>query len=135
MGLLDQVVGALGGAPAGGNSAVLETLLQFINHPQTGGLSGLVQAFQRGGLGEVVNSWVGTGQNLPITAEQIQHVFGSPALQGLAAQLGLSPDKLSGQLAELLPQVVDHLTPNGHVPESSDLLAQGLDLLKGKLFS
>lgn len=135
MGLLDQVVGALGGAPAGGNSAVLETLLQFINHPQTGGLSGLVQAFQRGGLGEVVNSWVGTGQNLPISAEQIQHVFGSPALQGLAAQLGLSPDKVSGQLAELLPQVVDHLTPNGHVPEGGDLLAQGLDLLKSKLFS
>lgn len=134
MGLLDQVVGALAGGQPGGNNALLETVMQLINNPQSGGLAGLVRTFQQGGLGEIVNSWVSTGQNLPVSAEQIRNVLDGPALQGLAAQLGVSPEQASGSLAELLPQVVDHLTPNGQVPEGGDLLAQGLDLLKGKLF-
>jgi len=134
MGLLDSVVGALAGGQSGGNNALLETVLQLINNPQTGGLAGLVQSFQQGGLGEIVNSWVSTGANLPISPEQIQRVLGNSSLQGLAAQLGVSPEQASGSLADLLPQVVDQLTPNGQVPQGGDLMAQGLDLLKGKLF-
>lgn len=134
MGLLDSVVGALAGGQSGGNNALLETVLQLINNPQTGGLAGLVQSFQQGGLGEIVNSWVSTGANLPISPEQIQRVLGNSSLQGLAAQLGVTPEQASGSLADLLPQVVDQLTPNGQVPQGSDLMAQGLDLLKGKLF-
>ncbi|KXB29045.1 hypothetical protein AT959_19710 [Dechloromonas denitrificans] len=134
MGLLDSVVGALAGGQSGGNNALLETVLQLINNPQTGGLAGLVQSFQQGGLAEIVNSWVSTGANLPISPEQIQRVLGNSSLQGLAAQLGVSPEQASGSLADLLPQVVDQLTPNGQVPQGGDLMAQGLDLLKGKLF-
>ena len=134
MGLLDSVVGALAGGQSGGNNALLETVLQLINNPQTGGLAGLVRSFQQGGLGEIVNSWVSTGANLPISPEQIQRVLGNSSLQGLAAQLGVSPEQASGSLADLLPQVVDQLTPNGQVPQGGDLMAQGLDLLKGKLF-
>lgn len=134
MGLLDSVVGALAGGQSGGNNALLQTVMQLINNPQTGGLAGLVQSFQQGGLGEIVNSWVSTGANLPISPEQIQRVLGNSSLQGLAAQLGVSPEQASGSLAELLPQVVDQLTPNGQVPQGGDLMAQGLDLLKGKLF-
>lgn len=134
MGLLDSVVGALAGGQSGGNNALLETVMQVINNPQTGGLAGLVQSFQQGGLGEIVNSWVSTGANLPISPEQIQRVLGNSSLQGLAAQLGVSPEQASGSLADLLPQVVDQLTPNGQVPQGGDLMAQGLDLLKGKLF-
>jgi len=134
MGLLDSVVGALAGGQAGGNNALLETVLQLINNPQTGGLAGLVQSFQQGGLAEIVNSWVSTGANLPISPEQIQRVLGNSSLQGLAAQLGVSPEQASGSLADLLPQVVDQLTPNGQLPQGGDLMAQGLDLLKGKLF-
>jgi uncharacterized protein YidB (DUF937 family) len=134
MGLFDQVVGAIAGGQAAGNNALLENLMQLINNPQTGGLAGLVKSFHKGGLGEIVNSWVSTGQNLPISAEQIRSVLGGSSLQGLAEQLGVSPEQASGSLAELLPQVVDHLTPNGQVPEGGDLLTQGLDLLKGKLF-
>lgn len=134
MGLLDSVVGALAGGQSGGNNALLETVLQLINNPQTGGLAGLVQSFQQGGLGEIVNSWVSAGANLPISPEQIQRVLGNSSLQGLAAQLGVSPEQASGSLADLLPQVVDQLTPNGQVPQGGDLMAQGLDLLKGKLF-
>lgn len=134
MGLLDSVVGALAGGQSGGNNALLETVMQLINNPQTGGLAGLVQSFQQGGLGEIVNSWVSTGANLPISPEQIQRVLGNSSLQGLAAQLGVSPEQASGSLADLLPQLVDQLTPNGQVPQGGDLMVQGLDLLKGKLF-
>ena len=135
MGLFDQVVGALSGNQSGGGNALLETVLQLVNNPQTGGLGGLVQSFQQGGLAEIVNSWVSTGQNLPISAEQIQSVLGNSTLQDLAAKLGMSNEQISGGLASMLPQVVDQLTPNGEVPQGGDLLAQGLDLLKGKLFS
>ena len=135
MGLFDQVVGALSGNQSGGGNALLETVLQLVNNPQTGGLGGLVQSFQQGGLAEIVNSWVSTGQNLPISAEQIQSVLGNSTLQDLAAKLGMSNEQISGGLASILPQVVDQLTPNGEVPQGGDLLAQGLDLLKGKLFS
>lgn len=135
MGLFDQVVGALAGGQSGGNAALLETVMQVINNPQTGGLAGLVQSFQQGGLGEIVNSWVSTGANLPISAEQIQSVLGGGSLQDMAAKLGIGQQQASGSLAELLPQVIDQLTPNGQLPQGGDLMAQGLELLKGKLFS
>ncbi|UCV18675.1 YidB family protein [Ferribacterium limneticum] len=136
MGLLDSVVGALAGGQSGGESPLLNIVMQLINNPQSGGLGGLVQSFQQGGLGNIVNSWVSTGQNLPISAEQIQAVLGGGKLQDIAAQLGMSAEQASGGLADLLPQVVDKLTPNGQVPEGGDLLAQGLDMLKkGGLFS
>jgi uncharacterized protein YidB (DUF937 family) len=134
MGLLDQVVGAMSGQQGGGGNALLSGVLQLVNNPQTGGLSGLVQAFQNGGMGDIVKSWVSTGQNLPISAEQIQSVLGNEQLQSLAAQAGLDTGQLSGQLAQLLPQVVDRLTPDGTVPEGSDLMSRGMELLKGKLF-
>lgn len=137
MGLLDQVAGAvagLSGQSAEGGSSLLDSVLRLVNDPQTGGLPGLVQAFQNGGLTEVVNSWVSTGQNLPISPEQIQSILGSEQVKNIASQLGISTDQASGGLADLLPQVVDKLTPNGTLPESNDLVAQGLELLKGKLF-
>lgn len=136
MGLLDSVVGALAGGQSGGNNGLMGVVMQLINS-QPGGLGGLVQSFQQGGLGEIVNSWVSTGQNLPISAEQLQSVLGGGRLQDIAAQLGVSPEQAAGSLADLLPQVVDKLTPNGRIPEGDDdLLAQGMDLLKkGGLFS
>lgn len=137
MSFLDQIAGAVSSATnssAEGGNPMLSTIMQLINNPQIGGLSGLIQKFQQGGLGEIVNSWVSTGQNLPISGEQIKGVLGNSQLQNLASQLGVSPDQASGQLAEFLPKIVDQLTPNGSVPQGSDLLAQGMDLLKGKFF-
>lgn len=135
MGLLDSVVGALaGGQPSGGNNALMNIVMQLINNQQ-GGLGGVVQSFQQGGLGEIVNSWVSSGHNLPISAEQLQAVLGSGALQNIAAQLGVSQQDAAGSLANILPQAIDHLTPNGQLPQGGDLLAQGLDMLKkGGLF-
>lgn len=135
MGLLDSVVGALAGGQSEGGNPLMGIVMQLINNPQSGGLGGLIQSFQQGGLGEIVNSWVSTGQNLPISAEQIQAVLGGGQLQQIASQLGVSTEQASGSLADLLPQVVDKLTPNGQLPEGGDLLAQGMDLLKkGGLF-
>ncbi len=136
MSLLDQVAGALAGGQSGGGSTLLATVMQLVNDPKHGGLEGLIQSFQQGGLGEVVNSWVSTGQNLPISAEQIQSVLGGSSLQDIATKLGVTPEQASGSLAEILPQAVDTMTPNGQLPAGGDLLAQGLDMLKkGGLFS
>ena len=135
MSLLDQVVGALAGGESGGGSTLLQTVLQLVNNPQTGGLEGLIRSFQQGGLGDIVNSWVAKGQNLPVSGEQIESVLGGSVLQDLAGQLGVSPQQASGSLADVLPQLIDQMTPNGELPQGGDLLSQGLDLLKkGGLF-
>jgi uncharacterized protein YidB (DUF937 family) len=86
---------------------------------QQGGLTGLISAFEQNGLGSVVASWVGTGQNLPISAEQLQSVLGNEQVQAIAQQLGFSTQDVSAHLANLLPQVVDKLTPDGSVPEGN----------------
>jgi uncharacterized protein YidB (DUF937 family) len=122
MGLLDGVLGmaaqALGGAnQTGGSGDLLQVALGMLsNDSPTGGLNGLVQAFQKGGLGDVVQSWISTGQNLPISPEQLQAVLGSDAVAQIAQKVGLDPSQLSQQLAQLLPGVVDQLTPNGQAP-------------------
>lgn len=135
MSLLDQVVGALAGGESGGGSTLLQTVLQLVNNPQTGGLEGIIRSFQQGGLGDIVNSWVANGQNLPVSGEQIESVLGGSVLHDLATKLGVSPQQASGSLAGVLPQLIDQMTPNGEVPQGGDLLSQGLGLLKkGGLF-
>lgn len=137
MGLLDQITGAIGGLTGQhgtGGSGFMEAIMQWINDPKTGGIAGLMEAFQKGGLGEIARSWVSTGANLPVSADQIQSVLGSERIQALASKLGVSTEQASGQVAEFLPQIIDKLTPNGQVPEGGDLMAQGIELLKGKLF-
>ncbi len=135
MGLLDAVAGAISGAAggnAGGGNALMNIAMQLISNPNSGGLQGLVKSFQEGGLKEQVASWVGTGANLPISGDQIKSVLGGK-LGPIASQLGLSEGDAATNLANLLPGVVDKLTPNGQIPDG-DLMAQGMNLLKGKLF-
>ena len=134
MGLLDSVVGSLAAGNTQGGNGLLDVVMQLIQN-QPGGLSGLVNSLQQGGLAEVVNSWVSTGQNMPVSGQQLASALGGDRLQNIAAQLGVSPEQASGSLADLLPQVVDQLTPNGQLPEGGDLLTQGLAMLKkGGLF-
>ena len=135
MGLLDQVVGAMAGGQSGGNNALLETVMKMVSDPQNGGLQGLIQSFQQGGLGDIVNSWVSNGQNLPISAEQLQSVLGGSSLGNIASQLGMNSEEASGSLASMLPQLIDSLTPNGEVPQGGDLMSQGMEMLKGKFFA
>jgi len=85
-----------------------------------GGLSALLQQLEAKGLGQVAQSWIGTGNNLPISAEQIENALGSEQVQQLAAKVGVSPDVIKSHLAEILPKIVDRLTPDGKVPASAD---------------
>ncbi len=131
MGLLDELKGAasslLGGSA--GASPVARSMLDLLG--QGGGLAGLVQTLQQKGLGDVVGSWVSTGQNLPISAQQVQSALGNQVSQ-LATQHGLSADAVSKALAQVLPGLVDQLTPNGNLP-TAGALEQGLSALRSKL--
>lgn len=121
MGLLDSILGAVTGnsqsSASGGHPvvAILGSLLE-----KNGGVQGLMSKFSEGGLGEVFSSWVSTGQNQPVSGEQISKVLGSDQLQSVASGLGLDPSKASGMLAEYLPMIVDKMTPNGQVEAGAD---------------
>ena len=112
----------------GAHPGLVQEVTGLING--SGGLENLVSAFRDKGLGDVVASWIGTGQNLPISSEQLQSVLGSEQVQAIAQKLGLSTSDVAQKLATLLPQVIDKLTPNGQLPENS-LMEEGLMLLKG----
>jgi len=128
MGFLDDVMGMAGmGSTANAQSlqhaGALGMLLEYINSPQVGGISGLQQMFQQKGLGGVISSWIGTGQNLPISAEQLQSVLHCDVLQNIVAKTGLDQTQVASVLSQVLPHIVDQLTPNGQVPEP-DALSQ-----------
>ena len=128
MGLLDSIVGALGNAGGAGQGDVHPGRVDVVSSmlTQGGGLQGLINQFGQQGLGNVVSSWVGTGQNLPISADQLQSVLGSPQVAEIAAKLGLSPQDAATQLAALLPHAVDAATPGGSVPQGN-VLAEALN--------
>ncbi|MCJ0765711.1 YidB family protein [Variovorax terrae] len=116
MGLLDSVLGSvLGGAQQqGGLAGALGGLLA--DDGEHGGLGGLVEKFNQAGLGEVIGSWIGKGENLPISPDQLKDVLGSDAIAGIAAKLGIDPAQASGQLSQMLPGLIDQLTPHGQAP-------------------
>ena len=137
MGLLDEMVKGLAGKVLGGGGGtqnpLLEIALSLLTNPQTGGLGGLVETFKSKGLSDIMSSWVGTGQNLPISGNQIQEVLGSGLIEQFAKKLGSSGEEVSGGLASLLPEIIDKLTPNGSLPESDALLQQLSSLKKNLL--
>src|SRR5215467_11857568 len=114
MSFIDDIASKAMGRFGGGNSPVAAVLQMVNNHP--GGISGLLQTFHEKGLGGIASSWVGTGENQAISAEQIQGVLGEDRIKQFAAKSGIPPDQARTKLAEYLPQVVDRLTPNGQVP-------------------
>ncbi|MCA2004191.1 MAG: YidB family protein [Ignavibacterium sp.] len=126
MNILNTIQSALGG----GNQKddLMSSLMQLLGGRD--GLQNLVSQFDAKGLGDIIGSWISTGQNKSISADQIQNVFGSDALSGIASKLGLNVNDLSSQLSNLLPDVVDKLTPDGKIPEE-DILSQASDLLGG----
>lgn len=105
MGLLDQVLA--------------EGVLGLLGHGSERGLTGLVQAFQAKGLGDIVASWVSTGPNLPISPGELREGLGDQSIRLLAQRAGLSPDAVSAKLAEILPAVIDKLTPDGRIPDAA----------------
>ncbi|MBF3443367.1 DUF937 domain-containing protein [Burkholderia pseudomallei] len=119
MGLLD-IVGGLIGGQGGNQNALVSAALEFINN-QPGGLNGLIEKFNAGGAGGIIGSWIGTGENQPISPETLQNVLGSDTIGALAQKVGIDPQQASGILAPVLPHVVNGATPNGEVPAGGQL--------------
>jgi uncharacterized protein YidB (DUF937 family) len=133
MGLFDDLVEKVAGAVKGSQgqeAGLVEGVMGLLTNKETGGLGGLVQAFNQKGLGDVISSWVGTGNNDAITPAQVQEVLGSDVIKQLSEKSGISVDAAKAQLAELLPGLIDKVTPEGKIPEG-DLLGKGMELLKG----
>ncbi len=127
MSLLGSVIGAaLGGGSqgGGGNAALLNAVIGMLGQGGgsggaggQGGLGGLISKMSQAGLGDVIGSWVGTGQNLPVQPDQLGAALGNDTISSMAGQLGMNSNDLLGQLSQMLPQVVDKLTPQGQVPQ------------------
>jgi uncharacterized protein YidB (DUF937 family) len=122
MGILDSLEnspmfkGALGQLEA----AVVPVVLgEVLGKGGQGGLSAIVAKLEQAGLGDQVRSWIGNGQNLPITAEQLQQVLGSETVKALAARFNIPIDQLAQILAQQLPAAVDHASPNGKLPHTA----------------
>jgi uncharacterized protein YidB (DUF937 family) len=107
MGMFDGILGGVVGAEM---ATVVNGLIE-----KHGGVQGIVAQLEQQGLGGTVKSWVGSGTNQPISADQIHQAFGSDTVKELAAKVGLSPDVLAAKLSQILPQAIDKLTPAGAV--------------------
>ena len=128
MGLLDSILGAASGKNAQSGEAnpliaVLGGLLA-----QSGGLQGLANKFAQSGQGNAFQSWVGMGENQPVSSGQVQNALGSEQINAIATRMGVDPAVASNFLAEYLPKIVDKLTPAGKIDPSADH-QQGLTAL------
>ena len=123
MGLLDEVLAMAGstGAQQSQHAGALSAILSIINSPQVGGLAGLQSMFQQGGLGHIMSSWIGSGPNLPVSANQLQNVLPGGTLQQAAQQAGMDSSQFSNIMSTLLPHLVDKVSPNGQLPDASAL--------------
>jgi uncharacterized protein YidB (DUF937 family) len=124
MGVLDQFGGAVGSVLGQGKGArvsavLLQQLIAMLSKP--GALTDLTSKFQSAGLGNILQSWIGTGQNLPISADQVRKVLGAGAVTDLAKKAGIGEPETTSALAGLLPQVIDKISPGGNVPAANDL--------------
>lgn len=158
MGLLDSVLGAMNGnssnndnAGAEGGAGIAGMLGTLASNPQViqaimgmlsndggqGGLAGLMAKFQQAGMGEQVQSWVGNGENLPVSGAQMAQALGGDTLSGLATQMGTSQGDAAQQLSQLLPELINKFTPAGQAPAAglggnSDLMGMLGGLLGGR---
>ncbi|MCE5311552.1 MAG: YidB family protein [Nitrospiraceae bacterium] len=133
MGLLNDIAGSILGKVLGSGEQgkLAATLRDLVTNPETGGLEGMIEKFRTNGLGDLIGSWIGKGENMPISADQIKEALGSEQLQKIAQGLGLSTDQASSKLAEFLPSAIDKLTPEGQVP-SPDVLSKAIEMFKTK---
>jgi len=137
MGLLDSLLGSVmggnAGAGPGGNAGAQQSpmmlmALQLLQ--QNGGIQGLLAKFQQAGYADQVQSWISTGQNMPISADALAKALGHGQLSSAAQDLGVDSSEAAGGLAAMLPHVIDQLTPQGSIPhDDGDLVAKALALL------
>jgi len=117
MGIFDDIAGAVTGG--GKDKGIMDAIGGMLGGEGGAGLQGMVENFTKGGLGETISSWIGTGSNLPISADQIKSVLGNDQVQAIAGKLGLSTDDVLDKLTSLLPQMVDKVTPDGKIPDAA----------------
>ncbi len=123
MGLLDSILGSvLGGGSGDKQNALMQIATGLLTKNSSGnGLAGLAQQFDQKGLGDLMQSWIGTGENKAISPDQLQHALGADQVQQFAKQTGMQGPEVSSALSALLPQLIDKLTPKGQVPQQNDL--------------
>ncbi len=130
MSFFDEVKGRLfGSEKEGEQSGLIEGIMAMVTNKESGGLAGMLENFNGKGLGDIISSWVSTGRNMPISADQVQDGVGKEQVQQLAEKAGMSLDDAKSKLAELLPDIIDKLTPEGKIPEGG-FLDKTLDVLK-----
>ena len=143
MGLLDGLLGGLmggasddprrqgggmGGMGGMGTAAIIGIVLQLLQ--RNGGLGGLLQRMQQAGAGPQGQSWIGTGPNQSISPDMLSQIFGGSQMDDIARQLGVSHHEAASSVAQVLPDVVDRMTPAGSVPpDSDDLVSRTLQEL------
>ena len=119
MGLFDEVLsmaGLGGSASTGQHTSAMSAILEYINSPQVGGVTGLQQMFRDKGLGGLISAWISNGPNPAISQDQLQNVVHGGALEAAASKFGIDPSQLLPMMSKLLPHVVDRLTPDGQIP-------------------
>jgi uncharacterized protein YidB (DUF937 family) len=124
MGLLDQIGAAAGGATgtsqgSGGNAILTQQVMAMLSKP--GALDNLLNGFRGGGLGNIAQSWIGTGPNQSVSPDQVRSAMGQGTITELAQRAGMGESETANALTSLLPQMIDKLTPDGKVPTQSNL--------------
>ncbi len=114
-GILSQVTSKMGPQGSQITSAVIQMIAQQGQGQGATGLNNLISMFEKNGMGEIVKTWVGTGANSAINPQQIMQALGQDNIQNIASQVGISKDQASGQLANILPDIINQMTPNGQV--------------------
>lgn len=135
MGFLDSIVGALNKQTeaSGGANPLIGVIGGLLE--QSGGLQGLMNKFSQAGQGDAFNSWVSTGENQPISGNEVHKTLGSEQINALASKLGIDPNQASHLIAEYLPKVVDQLTPAGKIEPGAGQQQSLADLIPSLLQS
>ncbi|MEO6742213.1 MAG: YidB family protein [Chthoniobacteraceae bacterium] len=132
MGLLDGLISSLlGGLNNNQQNGLMSAVSGLVT--SSGGIGGLLQRFNGAGLGDLMKGWISNGPNPPATAQHIEQVFSADQLDQVAQQTGLDPSQVPGHIAQILPQLVDKLTPHGQPVEGGALQSGLASLLQGGL--
>jgi uncharacterized protein YidB (DUF937 family) len=127
---LSTLLNSLGSGNQAQSSNLLGVAMSMLQ--QNGGLTGVLDMFRQNGMAQHADSWVGAGPNMPITGDQIQQVFGDSSMASIGSQLGQPPGQASSLMAQLLPELINHLTPQGQIPQNhEDIISRALEMLRG----
>ena len=132
MELSDSNAAAIDSQPAATTAGgIFGSVMSLLNSPEIGGIAGLLEKFNQAGLGEQVASWIGHGDNLPITGAQLETVLGTSVIKTIAGKMGIDSTMVAGTLAGMLPHLVNQMTPGGELPAGGSEISQLLSGLFG----